>query len=104
RRRPVAGHQPFLYVMVPPDHASDEGEEDMEGRPAEMHELDEFDLLHYRDGPRTDADGRVMLPALIPGVRYRMNHYTDADGGWREFETTAGQTLSLPDVIIERSR
>jgi RNA polymerase sigma factor (sigma-70 family) len=104
RRRPVAGHQPFLYVMVPPDGVGDEGEEDLEERPAEMHELDELDLLHYRDGPRTDTDGRVLLPALIPGVRYRMNHYVDLDGGWREFEAAAGQTLSLPDVIIKRPR
>jgi hypothetical protein len=46
----------------------------------------------------------VTLPALIPGVRYRMNHYLDADGGWREFEVTPGQTLSLPDVILRRPR
>jgi hypothetical protein len=69
-----------------------------------MHELDEFDLCHYQKGPHTDACGRVTLPALIPGVRYRMDHYVDADGGWREFEAVEGQTLSLPDVTLQRSR
>jgi RNA polymerase sigma factor (sigma-70 family) len=104
RGRPVAGHMPFLYVMVPPDQPGDEEADDGEGPPAEMHELDEFDLRHYQKGPYTDASGRVTLPALIPGVRYRMDHYMDADGGWREFEAAAGQTLSLPNVTIKRPR
>jgi RNA polymerase sigma factor (sigma-70 family) len=129
RGRPVAGYQPFLYVMVPSDRAGDEedGPEPaaaethnryklcpdypdtpptgkLPPRTAEMHELDEFDLDHYRDGPRTDAEGRVTLPALIPGVRYRMNHYLDAGGAWREFETAAGQTLSLPEVVLPHRR
>jgi hypothetical protein len=103
-RRPVVDHQPFLYVMVPPNRSGEEGEEELEDRHAEMHELDEFDLLHYRDGPRTDTDGRSILPALIPGVRYRMINRADPNGGWREFEATAGQTLSLSDVIIKRLR
>jgi hypothetical protein len=127
--RPVAGYQPFLYVMVPPDRASEE-EDDPESasteihvrdefgqdprnphpsmkmppRTAEMHELDEFDPEHYREGPRTDAEGRVTLPLLIPGVRYRMNHYQDAAGAWREFAASAGQTLSLPDVVLHHRR
>jgi RNA polymerase sigma factor (sigma-70 family) len=99
--QPVAGHQPFLYVMVPPDRR--EGEEGVApSSAAAMHELDEFDPDHYRDGPRTDADGRVALPALIPGVRYRMSHYRDDSGAWREIETKPGQTLSLPDVVLNR--
>jgi RNA polymerase sigma factor (sigma-70 family) len=127
--RPVAGYQPFLFVMVPSDRSSDE-EDDSEPaaaaahkrdkvdpehtdssspnnwppRTAEMHELDELDPDHYRDGPRTDAEGRVSLPALIPGVRYRMSHYLDADGRWDEFETAAGQSLSLPDVVLPHRR
>jgi hypothetical protein len=98
RGRPVAGYQPFLYVMVPSDRLDDE--DSVESDPAEMHELDEFDPDHYRDGPRTDAEGRVILPNLIPGVRYRMSHYLNAGGTWREFEVEAGQTLSLPDVVL----
>jgi hypothetical protein len=129
RGRPVAGYQPFLYVMVPPDRAGEE-EDDPESasteihvrdefgqdphnpfpavkispRTAEMHELDEFDPGHYREGPRTDAEGRVTLPLLIPGVRYRMNHYQDAAGAWREFTASVGQTLSLPDVVLHHRR
>jgi hypothetical protein len=102
RGRPVAGYQPFLYVMVPPDRLDDD--EDAEPAPAEMHELDELDPDRYREGPKTDAEGCVTLPALIPGVRYRMSRYLDASGGWREFETTSGQTLSLPDVVLRHRR
>jgi RNA polymerase sigma factor (sigma-70 family) len=127
--QPVAGYQPFLFVMVPSDRAVEE-EDDSEPaavaihqqdksdredsislplgkrppRTAEMHELDEFDPDHYRDGPRTDGEGRVTLPALIPGVRYRMSHYLDSSGRWDEFETAAGQTLSLPDVVLHHRR
>ncbi len=101
RGRPVAGYQPYLYAMVPSDRAVD-GEDGLEPTPAEMHELDEFDPTHYRREPRTDAEGFVSLPALIPGVRYRMSHYRDAAGTWREIETKPGQTLSLPDVVLNR--
>jgi RNA polymerase sigma factor (sigma-70 family) len=101
--RPVAGYQPFLYVMVPSSRADEESEE-WGVRSEEMHELDEFDPDHYRDGPRTDTDGRVTLPALIPGVRYRMSHYRDASGAWGEFEVEPGQKLSLPDVRLNRAR
>lgn len=99
RGRPVAGYQPFLYVMVPSGRLGDD-EDDAEPAPAEMHELDEFDPDHYREGPKTDAEGRVTLPALIPGARYRMSRWVDAAGAWREFQTAAGQTLSLPDVVL----
>src|SRR5262249_10367106 len=47
RGRPVAGHEPFLYVMVPPDRPGDEEEDSLEEPASEMHELDEFDLYHY---------------------------------------------------------
>jgi RNA polymerase sigma factor (sigma-70 family) len=129
RGRPVAGYQPFLYQMVPSDRAGEEEDDPefasteihvwdefgkdphnphptvkMPPRTAEMHELDEFNPEHYRDGPRTDAEGHVTLPLLIPGVRYRMNHYQDAAGAWREFEVSAGQTLSLPDVVLHHRR
>jgi RNA polymerase sigma factor (sigma-70 family) len=120
--RPVAGYQPFLYAMVPSDREESEEwrvrSEEKEGRPesslllswkgkrrtAQMHELDEFDPDHYRDGPRTDAEGRVTLPSLIPGVRYRMSHYQDVTGAWCEFEVEPGQKLSLPDVRLNRAR
>jgi hypothetical protein len=104
QRHPVAGLKPILYLKVPPDRAGVEVEEEREYLPAEKHELDEFDLLHYRDGPRTDKDGRVMLPALIPGVCYQLVNASSRERGRREFQVATGQTLSLPDAIIKRPR
>lgn len=97
--RPRAGYQPFLYVMVPSDRPEG-AEDDLEPSTPEMHELDEFDPAHYRGIPRTDADGFVTLPALIPGVSYRMSHYRTAAGAWREFGASTGQIVSLPDVVL----
>jgi RNA polymerase sigma factor (sigma-70 family) len=103
RGKPLAGYRPVAWLL-PPGKA-----------PAVAAHLDRLignglradnaiwlghlDPLHYGDGPRTDADGRVTLPALIPGMSYRISQ---GDGKARDFTVHAGQTLTLPDLAIDR--
>jgi hypothetical protein len=63
--------------------------------------LGHVDPQHYGKGPHTDAEGRVTLPALIPGARYRV---TTGDGKDRDFTIQPGQTLVLPDLTIEQAQ
>jgi RNA polymerase sigma factor (sigma-70 family) len=43
---------------------------------------------------RSDGQGRLTLPGLIPGVRYRLNN--------RDFTARAGEVLDLKDVVVQR--
>ena len=56
---------------------------------------------------QSDADGRLTLPALIPGATYRIQDLTPALGGGdpvirKEFAVKPGETLDLGDVVIAR--
>ncbi len=65
------------------------------------------DPINYEKPIVSDADGRVTLPALIPGATYRLTDFTtnrDPIGPQirKEFTVKPGQTLDLGDVRIEK--
>ena len=66
------------------------------------------DRMHYWNGPFTDADGRITLPALIPGAWYRISDRStmnDRDKGAqvrKDFTVKPGETLDLGDILIEK--
>ena len=70
-------------------------------------DLDWVDPINYEKPVAADADGRVVLPVLIPGTTYR---FTDraANQGLivrrllREFTLKPGETLDLGDIVIEK--
>jgi RNA polymerase sigma factor (sigma-70 family) len=60
--------------------------------------LGRADPLHYGAGPRSDAEGRLTLSALVPGATYRISL---ANGKAHDFTVQAGQTQALPDLVID---
>ncbi len=69
------------------------------------------DPVNYPAAPAPDAGGHIRLPALIPGVTYRIVDRTEANRGpegppiRKEFTVAPGQTVDLGDIRIElRSR
>jgi hypothetical protein len=54
---------------------------------------------YYTAGPRTDAQGWVTLTNLIPGATYFL---VVGDRRARDFAVAPGQTLTLPDLVIDR--
>ena len=60
--------------------------------------------------PITDADGRITLPALIPGALYRISDCStmnDRDKGVqvrKDFTVKPGETLDLGDILIENPK
>jgi RNA polymerase sigma factor (sigma-70 family) len=82
-----------VQLLVRPGAAEGKG---MGGQgEAETISVDLLDPLHYRREMSADAEGRLTLPALIPGATYRIGRAT-------EFTAAAGKTVSLPDIRVGR--
>ncbi len=69
--------------------------------------LDSVDPPHYRGPIASDADGRISLPALIPGATYRILDQTtnrDENGSQirKEFTVKPGEDVDLGDILIEK--
>ena len=60
------------------------------------------DFVNYRNGPKTDADGRMELPALIPGATYRIRSIIKGKTTHMDFTVEAGQTIDLGEIILDR--
>ena len=64
-----------------------------------------IDQHNYWNLPGTDANGRITLPALIPGATYRIlgyekNHFVVR----RDFAAKPGETLELGDIVIREAK
>lgn len=61
-------------------------------------------------GPDTDAEGRITLPALIPGALYRISDYSTVNDRAKgvqvrkDFTVQPGETLDLGEISIENTR
>jgi RNA polymerase sigma factor (sigma-70 family) len=69
--------------------------------------LNVVDPAHYSRGTTSDADGRISLPALIPGATYSIYDRTTSnnDDGpkiRKEFRVKPGETVDLGDILIEK--
>jgi RNA polymerase sigma factor (sigma-70 family) len=64
-----------------------------------------IDRLNHWDGPLTDAEGRITVPALIPGATYRISDPIDRENMIKaEFTAQSGKTLKLPDIVFGKKR
>jgi hypothetical protein len=66
-----------------------------------------FDPVNHPKPPAPDAQGRIVLPALIPGVTYQIVDRTAAQtpGGppiRKKFTVKPGETVDLGDILIEK--
>ena len=99
--RPLAKLIPRIEIVVTPGPPPRRGE-----LFADTARLIQVDPQHYYRPNllRTDADGRVTLPDLIPGAFYRISDYSPSKG-WlvrKDFTVKPGETLDLGDIVIEQ--
>jgi hypothetical protein len=71
--------------------------------------LSQIDPINYQDTLTTDADGRITLPVLIPGARYRFIDRTTSMTPRgpqirKEFAVKPGETLELGEIVIDKPR
>jgi len=68
-----------------------------------------LDPVNYGPDLQSDAEGRLTLPALIPGAPYRIVDRTPVFAGAalevrKEFTVQPGEALELGDILIARPR
>ncbi|HEV3258657.1 MAG TPA: sigma-70 family RNA polymerase sigma factor [Gemmataceae bacterium] len=102
--KPLRNYRPVLDIMITPGaHPFHRIAGDNELLYADQEYVGNLDRVNYWDGPRTDAEGRCTMPALIPGATYLLGTYEK--DGWilKEFTVQAGKTRDLGDVVIKQS-
>ncbi|MEX2142422.1 MAG: M56 family metallopeptidase [Pirellulales bacterium] len=100
--KPIANHSPGTRMVVTPgplDWNRDVSDADLS---ADEDFVANIDRLNHGT-LKGDAEGRVTLPALIPGATYRVLTVRDEKLiVAKEFQAKAGQTIELGDIVYER--
>jgi hypothetical protein len=102
--KPWAKHHPPTELIITPGASTNVVGGDRDPVVADSASLVNLDRVNYGE-LRTDAAGRVTLPALIPGATYRLRRWTG--DGWvkdRDFTVEAGRNRKLDDLVMKRSR
>jgi len=108
--KPVAKVFPWFEILgTPGPHEWDRRKEPQSMLAADAASMPNVDRIHYwkGPGPLTDAQGRITLPALIPGALYRISDRStvnDRDKGVqvrKDFTVQPGETLDLGDILID---
>jgi RNA polymerase sigma factor (sigma-70 family) len=93
--RPKAGHAVNVSLLVDRDRAPAAAAV-ADGQPVQW-----FDAVNYPERPKTDADGRLELPALVPGARYAVSAGTGAAKlAVGTFAVESARTVTIPDVVL----
>jgi RNA polymerase sigma factor (sigma-70 family) len=104
--KPVANYQAAPDIVVTPGRLTYmSGGGNNGALRADEGSLTNLDREDYWEKVRTDAQGRVTFPALIPGATYRLGRW-DKDR-WRlhqEFRAESGKTIDLGDVVINQEK
>jgi hypothetical protein len=74
---------------------------------ADEDSLSAIDPINYQSDLASDAQGRIVFPALIPGATYRIvdfSTFQTPDGPQlrKEFTVKPGEALDLGDILIEK--
>jgi protocatechuate 3,4-dioxygenase beta subunit len=101
--RPLPNRTVTPFVLLEPDVAADDdAARARRATEAVPHEMAWADPLAYRHclGPHTEADGRITLTGLVPGVRYGLREWDGVRSRCvaGPFTTRPGETLRLPNV------
>jgi hypothetical protein len=88
--KPVPGFSPYVRVVARPGEKGIEPDSDF---------VANVDRLNYSGGGHAaDAAGRCTLPALIPGVTYRLEGPRLKEA--KEVVVKPGETLEVGDVVL----
>ncbi len=106
--KPLGGLTPrglILMVVTPGEFSNINARKDGTSE-ADQDSLTIVDPINYQKDPASDAQGRIVFPALIPGATYRIIDRTTTrtpNGPQlrKEFTVKPGEVLDLGDILIE---
>ncbi len=103
--KPIADHAPDVAMIFTPGASIyDPHRSPPEVLWANSDYIMNVDRLNHWDRRSTDAEGRIIFPALIPGATYRVVVIREGIGAVaKTFEAKANQTLDLGDIVSERA-
>jgi RNA polymerase sigma factor (sigma-70 family) len=97
--QPLKNYRPNQYgfqILVPPAFATNPRARGKNLPAAARLFQVNFDRWHYPDSLKTDAQGRLTLPALIPGATYQLGER----GVVMEIKAVSGKVVELADVKL----
>jgi hypothetical protein len=98
-------HPSLQVVIKPGGFAHDYTAQRMGELAADLDMVENVDRVNYLHSPKTDDDGRVVFPALVPGATYRLLGYRKGRLIMeRDFVAPAGETLDLGDITYDDQR
>ncbi len=107
--RPVAGHySSFEMVMTPGPNPMTRDDRERAELAADVALVANVDRKHYWTQRRTDAEGRMVLNSLIPGMTYSIGDYAtqkdrqDGKAFYKLFTAPPGETIDLGEIRVER--
>jgi hypothetical protein len=107
--KPVARLTMYIYFQILMTPGSNNlGFMDRDTMAADAAYLPNVDRKNHPHDLATDAEGRVTLPALIPGALYRISDWSTVNvqgKGYqirKDFTVKPGETLDLGDILVEK--
>jgi hypothetical protein len=99
---------PYFHLLMTPGSVQGGPVDRGDQLQADLANPRSFDTKQYGNDLITDADGRVSMPALIPGVTYRISDWSTVNVQEkgvqlrRDFTVKPGETLDLGDILVEQ--
>jgi RNA polymerase sigma factor (sigma-70 family) len=94
--KPISGYRGsrLIWMVVSPSNSDIQGEE----APLAL-----IDPINYANSLVSDAQGRIVFPALVPGAPYHLSASgrTGTQRG-KDFTVKPGETIDLGDIVIEK--
>jgi RNA polymerase sigma factor (sigma-70 family) len=107
--KPLAGFQPptaLISMVVAPGEFSIARARKEGSMLADEAFLTVVDPINYPKAPTTDAQGRIVFPALVPGATYRLSGGSRIPSNGPQlhevFSLKPGETIDLGNILIEK--
>ena len=101
--QPRVGFEPIFQMVVTPGVDQSDYEAARQGKfAADADLLANIDPANYGRFPKTDEQGRLAFPELVPGATYRLAVFKDGKRQvLSDFSVKSGEQLDLADVVVD---